>query len=90
MRGLLVSAAMIAAACLGTSPGGGSSSQACGTVRMPSSAEAMTANPSKLDYLVLATMAYSSRPLAMASYSRQASGKPDSASTGGDTPAVLR
>jgi hypothetical protein len=86
LRALLVSATVILAVCIAAASGGAASSLACGTVKTPSKVD----NPSKLDYLVLASMADSPGPLAMANYSRSTPAKPGGASSGGNTPVVFR
>jgi len=86
-RALLVSAAVIFLTCLGAASDDASSSLACGSLSVPSQ---LDANPSKLDYLVLASMADSPRPLAMTSYSRAASLERNDAPSGTRTPVVFR
>jgi hypothetical protein len=91
LRTLLVSAAVVFVSCVAAASDDASSSQACGTQRASATLDdPRLDNPSKLDYLVLASMADSPRPLAMASYARSTSAKPNGASSGGSAPVVLR
>jgi hypothetical protein len=92
LRTVLVSAAVIFGTCLAAASDDAASSLACGTLSVPSKLDptASRANPSKLDYLVLASMADSPRPLTMASYTRATSARRDQAQPGGNTPVVFR